>query len=1761
MKFPRLLSLGFASALFVAVGAPTLFGQLRWSAYNPSTGALLAGANFEQAATFDPATNSYTFTIPAGTAVTLVTTSLLPVDLPKPASGSVVQTITFEMQTSAGGFSALNRFANFGLFSFPADAAPTALSNNATGHSGLWMTAYSNGSTTYQSKPCGSPNSAGLTFANPPDFRLASTNIQQTTTGFGLGTSRLNPGTGVMADNTVYKVTFRARGNSAGTTQLGTGTDPATAGTVWADAETNGANFLQTASSSATNNGFTCPASFNEFAFYFDNGSANPVTLTLANLKAHTSSGTPFNLGPAYFTTQPPPAITATLGGVLAIPAAAVAVNVTGGPSTSYQWQVSTDGGNSYADIDVGTHASAATTSLWISEVQPTHAGLYRLKATTSFTGAVSGAASVVSYSEPSLVDVSSDVQAPFVISPPASASILVGESNTFSVVSGGSTPLTFQWSRSLDGGANYTPISGATAAQYTLALAQLADTGLYRVTISNAEGSVTSEPATLTVNAVPTITNQPTGGTVNPGGSLTLSVTATGVPAPTYQWRKNGVAIPGATSPNYTISNATGASTGSYTVVVTNSVGSVTSTAAAVGVLSATFAPSAFGPASSGRNPDTRLTLTFNEAPTVGVSGLIRIHDAANDAVVDTIDLVAATSLRDTLRLGGSLSTQMLPVQKKPIGSIAVDFNYYPITVAGNTATIHPRNNVLAYGKTYYVTVEPGAFVNSLGETFAGISDPNTWRFSTKGSGPAAGATTLVVAADGSGDFDTVQGALDFVPAANTTPRLIRIRKGTYFEIVAFTAKHNLTLLGESADETAIVYPNNNNFNNVSGGVYHRATFIAHNVSGFTFANLTVNNPTPQGGSQAEALIISGTSASAARNLVTNGRFYSYQDTVQFNKQTYVSDSVIHGDVDFLWGDGPTFLENCDIRFLRTGGYLTQIRNGSGNHGYVFVNCRFTAPAGLTGNFLSRIAPVDFPNSEVVILDSRFGDATNNSFLATATGSTGSAYNAGWWRLDGVTNTTSATNVRFWTNNLRDANDAPLNNPNADAFTQMPPDATTQANYRNATWVLNTTMAGTMTGSWTPALAPLIGGVEATQAVAAGAPITLRVSAVGVPGVSYQWRKDGADIPGATSATFQIASATAQDSANYSVLVTNSAGETTSELIAVSVQGTVVPPAIDTAPQSQAITEGDPLVLSVTASGTAPFTYQWKKDGADLPGATSSTFAIAFTVLADAGNYTVVVGNSAGSVTSDAAVITVKGIASIRTGGYAGAVTGGAAGATVVVTTAAQLKSFAESTTPYTIIVSGTIDLGANQRIKPRSNRTIRGATVNSTILGTLEISNANNVIISNLNISADTGGPGANDGITIGNSTNVLVTKCTIYNCTDGNLDIVEGSDLVTISWCKFHYTRDNGHNFSNLVGSSDSDTGTGDGRTNYRVTWHHNWWTGLAKQRMIACRFGRSHMYNNLWDCSGNDYATETRNIAAIFSEFNYYQGVKDPLAKRTSLPTDVGLLMTIGNLFVSCTGKQQTGSDVVFTPPYSYHLHAALDVPAIVRAGAGNVTTDTPSEFAAAINGPAGAVAAGQGATLTAAFNGFTAAGYQWRFRNAAINDATAPTLQLANVQEANAGDYSVAITLGDGSVVVSTPYALTVGPALTGAELWRQQYFGQTANSGDAADLADPDADGLTNLVEYALGLDPTVVSNANLPGVAAGASEWTFTYTRPADRTDVNYAVEVSTTLTAWTTNGVTHERTATGTVETWEARVPLATGANVFFRLRVERP
>src|SRR6202007_1391368 len=161
---------------------------------------------------------------------------------------------------------------------------------------------------------------------------------------------------------------------------------------------------------------------------------------------------------------------------------------------------------------------------------------------------------------------------------------------------------------------------------------------------------------------------------------------------------------------------------------------------------------------------------------------------------------------------------------------------------------------------------------------------------------------------------------------------------------------------------------------------------------------------------------------------------------------------------------------------------------------------------------------------------------------------------------------------------------------------------------------------------------------------VTAGQTATFSVAATGTAPLSYQWQKNGAAISGAASSTYTTPAETTSDTgAQFTVVVTNSAGSTTSNAATLTVNPAPVAPSITTQPTSQTVTAGLTATLSVTATGTAPLNYQWQKNGTAISGATSSTYTTPAETTSDNGSqFTVVVSNSVGSVTSNAATLTV---------------------------------------------------------------------------------------------------------------------------------------------------------------------------------------------------------------------------------------------------------------------------------------------------------------------------------------------------------------------------------------------------------------------------------------------------------------------------------------------------------------------------------------
>jgi pectin methylesterase-like acyl-CoA thioesterase len=384
----------------------------------------------------------------------------------------------------------------------------------------------------------------------------------------------------------------------------------------------------------------------------------------------------------------------------------------------------------------------------------------------------------------------------------------------------------------------------------------------------------------------------------------------------------------------------------------------------------------------------DSPLSITFDQAPLIGYSGTVGVH-RADGSLIDTIDLADPNSFKRFI--GGAQS-----------GGVPYAFNYYPIIITGQTAAIY-LHQALDYGQTYYVTMDPGVITDIGGAPFEGISDPNTWRFSTKPAGPVAGSTRLTVAADNSGDFCTVQGAIDFVPQNNTQRVVITVRSGTYNEIdYVRSNKPFLTVAGEDRAQTVIQYPNNSNFNGAVSGNF-RAMF-GEDAADFVLANITLHNTTPHGGSQAEAF-----RSGSQRILLNHVNLMSFQDTLLLQGKGFVNDSYIEGDVDFMWGVGTVFFQNCELKAVTSNGYYTMIRNPQGVNGDVFVNCRLTrADDSITGSYLSRIDPNVFPYSQVVYINCAMGPHIRP---------------VGWL----LNNATEAPTVEFWEYHSTDLNGNPV--------------------------------------------------------------------------------------------------------------------------------------------------------------------------------------------------------------------------------------------------------------------------------------------------------------------------------------------------------------------------------------------------------------------------------------------------------------------------------------------------------------------------------------------------------------------------------------------------------------------------------------------------------------------------------------------------------------------------------------------------------------
>jgi hypothetical protein len=784
----------------------------------------------------------------------------------------------------------------------------------------------------------------------------------------------------------------------------------------------------------------------------------------------------------------------------------------------------------------------------------------------------------------------------PSITTQPADVTVTEPNSATFSVAAVGDPPITYQWRR------NGVPIPGATSASYVLGPTTMADHGAqFDVVVTNDVGTVTSAPATLTVNAqAPGITTQPAAITVTAPASATFAVVASGTAPLSYQWRRDGTPIPGATGPSYVLDPTSLADDGAqFDVVVANSAGSVTS---AVAVLTVNAAL----PAITTPPADTTVTEPAPAAFSVVATGTapLSYQWRRNGTPID--GATSSTYVLDPTAVADS-GTQFDVVVTNSAGSVTST----PATLTVNPAPVPP--SIVTPPADLTVT-EPAA------ATFTVQADgdaPLAYQWRRNGA-PIAGATgssyvldpttledsgvlfdVVVTNAAGSATSPAATLTVDPVPPAATTPPAdvtVTEPASATFTVVAtgsaplsYQWRRNGTPIDGATGSSYVLNPT---AVTDSGAQFDVVITNPGGSVTSTAATLTVN-PAPPAITTPPASVTVVAPEAAAFSVAASG-------TAPLSYQWRRDGTPIDGATSTTYVLDPTELTDSGAQFD------VVVTNAAGSV--------TSTAATLTVN----AAPVP-PSITTEPADVTVTEPAAATFSVVAEGDAPLAYQ---WRRNGapIAGATGSSHVL---------------DPTAIADSGAQFDVV----ITNAAGTI-TSAAATLTVNPAP---PAVTTAPADLTVVEPASATFSVVATGTAPLAYQWRRNGTPIEGATGSSYMLTPTAVSDSgAQFDVVVTNAAGSVTSAAATLTVNA--APPSITTPPAHVTVTEPAAATFSVVASGTAPLSYQWRRNGTPIPGATGTSYVLDPTAVGDSGSqFDVVVTNAGGSVTSAAATLTVN--------------------------------------------------------------------------------------------------------------------------------------------------------------------------------------------------------------------------------------------------------------------------------------------------------------------------------------------------------------------------------------------------------------------------------------------------------------------------------------------------------------------------------------
>ncbi len=508
-----------------------------------------------------------------------------------------------------------------------------------------------------------------------------------------------------------------------------------------------------------------------------------------------------------------------------------------------------------------------------------------------------------------------------------------------------------------------------------------------------------------------------------------------------------------------------------------------------------------------------------------------------------------------------------------------------------------------------------------------------------------------------------------------------------------------------------------------------------------------------------------------------------------------------------------------------------------------------------------------------------------------------------------------------------------------------------------------------------------------AALSVSVGASAAFAPTVTSTGAATYQWFKDGSAIAGATTTTYTIASTTAASAGNYALVATNWLGSTTSSVAALTV---ISPVSITTQPTAQTVIVGNTATFSVVATGSAPLTYQWSKDGVAISGATAASYALAATTAANAGSYTVLITNSVGSVTSAPATLTVN-----------------PAGVAPSITTQPVSQSVtAGKSVTLSVVATGTSPLTYQWR---KDGAVITGVTSASLTFSSAAASDAGSysVVVANALGSINS----AVAVLTVNTPPTIIVqpTSQTLVAGTFLRLSVSAiGTGTLTYQWYKIGSIVGIPGNI--LVGTSANyeprggpDPGSyyvvvstgGASVTSNTVTVTVNTPPTISSQPVSSLTY------------SGTP---SSLTVSASGTSPLNYQWFKDGAAISGAVSSSYALtgstLNKAGSYYVVVTnvaGSVTSNTSTVITPPL--------------------ITTQPASS----------SVTAGASATFSVVANGTAPLTYQWSKNGTAIPGATAATYAITSTTSSDAGTYRVVVTNSLGTANSST-VTLTVTPA-------------------------------------------------------------------------------------------------------------------------------